>query len=123
MRTHVIPTSLTSASRYPDEAGHVVRTDVTAVQIRCYSRHQRGMTDFSLTYRDAEIGTRLVQGGPVVYEPIAYMIAQGIVIQAHYPNHLPQTIDAEVGDRVEFAGHTWTITDTKSLSDPDLELL
>lgn len=121
---HVVPESVVQPTRYKadNENGKVSLETAENWVLRVYSKHQRAETNFSLVFRNGNLGSRLVFQGPVVHEDYAMMIANPTIISAHKGQVVKRHF-ASVGDLVVFADHLWVIREDKPLHDPYLALV
>lgn len=125
MTQHIVPSTVVRVSNWAKrgpEGSVALDTDYDAWVLRVYSKHQGHPTNFSLSFRNAILGTRKVFQGPIVHEDYAFMVALPTVIALHH-GPAPVVVEAEIGDTVEFAGHIWEIVPGAPLHDPDLKLV
>jgi hypothetical protein len=123
-RIHIVPAEVVYPKRLRAEEpeGSTVLWTAPNWVLRVYSKHQRGMTNFALIFRNATIGTRQEFGGPIVHENYAMMIALPTVISRH-PQAPVIRHEAQVGDLIVFADLLWQIREAKPLHDPYLVLV
>lgn len=121
---HIVPDTAVNLSRWAKGGpeGSVAIETNDAWVLRVYSKHQGHKTNFSLHFRNAILGTRKVFQGPIVHEDYAYMVALPTVIALHR-GPAPVMVEAEIGDTIEFANHTWQIVPGQPLHDPELKLV
>lgn len=98
------------------------RTAHNGTQIRLYSKHQHGVTNFSLLFIGPEGSGRRKHGGPIVPGPYAALIAQATVISLHRFEKAP-VVELKEGDVIEIRGFEFEIRDDVPMYDPKLYLI
>lgn len=98
------------------------RTGYGGAQFQAHSRHQGHQTRFTVLFVGPAGDCRLVQDGPRVPGPHAFLIAQASVISAH-PGERVDVVDLAEGDVIEIRGLRFEMRDDRPSHDPRLYLV